>query len=247
VYNIGTNFTKKVIAMNCPTCQSENIIKKGSIHNGKQKYACKDCHRQFVLEPENGISIDTKELIDKLLLEKIPLAGIARAVEVSERWLQDYVTEKYDAIKTEIDVTLKKKGKITLQCDEMWSFVMSKENKQWIWLAIDIETREIVGAFIGSRDKKGAQGLWDSLPPVYRQCAVSYTDFWKAYDAIFPKKRHKSVGKETGLTNRIERFNCTMRQGISRLVRKTLSFSKKLSNHIGAIWYFIHYYNANIN
>ena len=33
---------------------------------------------------------------------------------------------------------------------------------------------------------------------------------------------HKSVGKETGLTNRIERFNCTMRQRISRLVRQTL-------------------------
>ena len=57
---------------------------------------------------------------------------------------------------------------------------------------------------------------------------------------------HKSVGKGTGLTNRIERFNCTMRQRISRLVRQTLSFSKKLSNHIGAIFYFIHHYNANI-
>ncbi|MDM8568537.1 hypothetical protein QUF50_03290 [Thiotrichales bacterium HSG1] len=42
--------------MNCPTCNSENIIKNGSIHNGKQKYACKDCGRQFVLEPTNCIS-----------------------------------------------------------------------------------------------------------------------------------------------------------------------------------------------
>jgi len=31
---------------------------------------------------------------------------------------------------------------------------------------------------------------------------------------------------------------------MSRLVRKSLSFSKKLENHIGAIFYFIHYYNA---
>ena len=233
--------------MNCPTCQSENIIKNGSIHNGKQKYACKDCDRQFVLEPENCISQEKKDLIDWLLLEKIPSAGIARAVEVSERQLQDYVNEKYDAVKKEIAITPKKKGKITIQCDEMWSFVMCKNNRQWIRLAIDVETGEIVGAYFGGRDKKGALGLWDSLLPVYRQCAVSYTDFWKAYDVIFPKKRHKSVGKETGLTNRIERFNCTMRQRVSRLVRKTLSFSKKLSNHIGAIWHFIHHYNANIN
>jgi IS1 family transposase len=123
---------------------------------------------------------------------------------------------------------------------------MSKKNKQWIWLAFDIETKKIVGVYVGSRDINGARGLWNSLPPVYRQCAVSYTDFWQAYNVIFPKMRHKSVGKETGLTNHIERFNCTMRQRISRLVRKTLSFSKYIQNHIGAIFYFIHYYNANI-
>ncbi|MEP0874222.1 IS1 family transposase, partial [Trichocoleus desertorum AS-A10] len=53
------------------------------------------------------------------------------------------------------------------------------------------------------------------------------------------------VGKETGLTSYIERFNNTLRQRVSRLVRKTLSFSKNLSNHIGVIWNFIHHYNEH--
>jgi len=44
-------------------------------------------------------------------------------------------------------------------------------------------------------------------------------------------------------TNHVERFNCTLRQRVSRLVRATLSFSKKLANHIGAIKYFICDYN----
>jgi IS1 family transposase len=44
-------------------------------------------------------------------------------------------------------------------------------------------------------------------------------------------------------TNHIERFNNTLRQRVSRLVRSALSFSKKLSNHIGAIKYFICNYN----
>ena len=109
-----------------------------------------------------------------------------------------------------------------------------------------MKTREIVGCYIGSRDKEGAQGLWDSLPAVYRQCAVCYTDYWKSYLEIFPCKRHKAVGKEQGKTNYIERLNNTFRQRISRLVRKTLSFSKKVENHIGAIWLFIHHYNALI-
>jgi IS1 family transposase len=113
-------------------------------------------------------------------------------------------------------------------------------------LALDVNTKEIVGVHIGDRNRKGAQGLWESLPEIYLQYAVSYTDFWKAYKAIFPSERHHPVGKETGRTSEIERFNCTLRQRISRLVRKTLSFSKKLDNHIGAIWYFIHHYNARI-
>ena len=128
----------------------------------------------------------------------------------------------------------------------MWSFVNHKGNKQWIWLALDEDTREIVGVYIGARDEAGAQQLWEFLPPVYRQCAVTYTDFWAAYGAVFPSKRHRAVGKETGKTSYIERFNNTLRQRVSRLVRKTLSFSKSLENHIGAIWYFIHHYNASL-
>jgi len=92
---------------------------------------------------------------------------------------------------------------LTLQCDEAWSFVGDKGNKQWIWLAIDQQSREIVGVHIGDRSREGAKTL--------------------------------------------ERFNCTLRQRVSRLVRKTLSFSKKLENHIGAIWYFIHHDNASLH
>jgi insertion element IS1 protein InsB len=135
---------------------------------------------------------------------------------------------------------------LTIQLDEMWSFVGSKKNKQWIWLAIDADSREIVGAFVGERSRQGAKGLWQSLPAVYRQCAICYTDFWEAYVQILPSKRHRAVGKETGKTSYIERFNNTLRQRVGRLVRKTLSFSKKLSNHIGAIWCFVHHYNVSL-
>jgi IS1 family transposase/transposase-like protein len=234
--------------MQCPKCDSQYVVKNGHTHTGKQNFKCRDCGRQFVTTPSHQpVSKPTRELIDRLLLEKISLAGIVRATGVSERWLQYYVNQKLGAVKREVQVTSKKKGKLIIQCDEMWSFVGCKGNKQWIWLAIDILTKEIVGVYIGKRDESGARGLWDSIPAVYRQCAVSYTDFWSAYQIVFPKKRHKSVSKDTGKTNYIERFNNTMRQRISRLVRKTLSFSKKLSNHIGAIWYFIHEYNASLS
>ncbi|ELP54375.1 putative transposase [Microcystis aeruginosa TAIHU98] len=84
-----------------------------------------------------------------------------------------------------------------------------------------------------------------SLPGVYRQCAVAYTDFWESYKTGIPSKRYRAVGKETGQTNPIERLNNTFRQRISRLVRESLSFSKKNGeSHWGTLWYFIHDYNA---
>ena len=114
-----------------------------------------------------------------------------------------------------------------------------------MWLAKDRESKEIVGVHIGSRDDEGAIGLWQSLPDGYLE-ATTYTDYWEAYTAIFYDNKLHQVGKESGQTNHIERFNNTLRQRVSRLVRQTLSFSKKLENHIGAIWYFIHHYNLSL-
>jgi len=90
------------------------------------------------------------------------------------------------------------------------------------------------------------QEQWNFLPAVYQECAVCYTDFWKAYDEIFPYNRHIFVGKGSGKTSYIERFNLTVRQRVSRLVQKALSFSKKLENHIGAVWNFIYHYNVKM-
>jgi IS1 family transposase/transposase-like protein len=207
--------------LHCPSCQSTQIVKNGRIHNGKQNHKCRDCGRQFVEHSQQKrISQETKNLIDKLLLEKIPLADIARVCDVSEPWLQQYVNQKYQDVPRQVQVSSKKKRGLTIQCDEMWSFVGNKGQKYWVWLALDVDTREIVGVHIGDRSEIGARQLWESLPSVYRQCAVAYTDFWQAYGMVFPGKRHRAVGKETGKSSYIERFNCTMRQRISHLVRQ---------------------------
>lgn len=230
--------------MTCPTCGSHDIIKNGLSHRAKQNYKCKDCGRQFVENPQwKPKDKATFGLIDLLLLERIPLAGIARVTKVSEAWLQAYVNDLYETVPQNASVVPKAKGRLTVQMDELWSFVDGKGNKQWVWLAIDADTREILGCHIGDRSRASAQRLWQSLPGVYRQCAKVYTDRLEAYQTVIPSKRHFAVAKDSGLTSYIERLNNTLRQRVSRLVRKTLSFSKKLENHIGAIWTFIHEYN----
>lgn len=231
----------------CPRCGSHHLIKNGSIHNGKPKRACKVCGKQFIEQPQTtSVPEWLKHLIDQLLLERISLRGIARVTGVSWDWLQQYVNQKMASMPRQVRVSTKSKGRLTIECDEMWSFVKCKRNVAYIWLAIDRDTREVVGCFIGDRTRQSARQLWAALPGVYRQCAVAYTDFWQSYEQVIPANRHRAVGKNTGETNHIERLNNTFRQRLSRLVRKSLSFSKKWENHVGAIWYFIHHYNAQL-
>jgi len=73
--------------------------------------------------------------------------------------------------------------------------------------------------------------------------ALFYTDHYTVYKGVIPPAQHRAISKLARKTNHVERFNCTLRQRVSRLVRSTLSFSKKLSNHVGAIKYFICDYN----
>jgi insertion element IS1 protein InsB len=49
-------------------------------------------------------------LIDKLLLERVSLAGIVRVTGVSARWLHYYVNTKYAAVPRSVTVTEQKKA-----------------------------------------------------------------------------------------------------------------------------------------
>jgi len=234
----------------CPQCDSQRFKKNGHIHNGKQNHLCKDCGRQFVLQPESRV-IDEgqRSLIERLLLEKISLHGICRAVGVSIRWLMDFMVDCFEAAPAHLHVQSPSCPReviirrVEAEADEMHTFVQQKANEQWLWLALDRATRQIIAFHVGDRSRTSARQLWANLPAVYREQATFYTDQYVVYQGVIPADRHRAITKKARLTNHIERFNNTLRQRVSRLVRATLAFSKKLENHIGAIRYFICHYN----
>ena len=162
----------------CPTCNSTKIVKNGFNATGKQNHLCRECGRQFVLNPlVSAISEETKSLIDRLLLERIALAGIARVANVSESWLQIYVNQKYEGVPRQLNVPKLSHFRLVVECDELWSFVLKKDEKQWVWIAKDRDSGYVVGLYIGSRGIEGAQGLWNSLPRDYQELADFYTEF----------------------------------------------------------------------
>lgn len=121
-----------------------------------------------------------------------------------------------------------------------------KVNKVWIWLALERQTRKIVGLAFGDRSEKTCIDLWQSLPADYRKRGICYTDGLESYRAVLPSKRHKIVNKDSGETSHIERFNNTLSQRCANLVRKTLSFSKNRLFHEIRIKMFIEHYNQEI-
>ncbi len=241
----------------CPYCLSTNVIRKGmNKKQTKRRYKCKSCLKRYV---EGGkdffIDQDKIELIDRLLLERLSLRGICRAVKVSLCWLLSYIKRLYDKVPEDLHFkplikAIKEQGKcyirlIKSELDEMWSFVKKKENKKWIWLAQCRETRQIIAFHIGSRGREAARNLWDKVPNLVKKHGLFYTDDWEAYQQVIPEERH-IISDYKKDTNHVERFNNTLRQRASRLVRKTLSFSKSEENHYGAIKYFIAQYNLSL-
>jgi insertion element IS1 protein InsB len=115
----------------CPTCGSDDVMKNGTTRRGKQNYKCRVhlrrgealCGRQFVENPQwKPIEPDRKATIDRLLLEKISLAGIARVMKLSEDWLQRYVNRCYAGVPQKVQVQPKAKGRLEVQmdCGHLW-------------------------------------------------------------------------------------------------------------------------------
>jgi insertion element IS1 protein InsB len=234
----------------CPGCGTQQSKKNGHIHNGKQNHRCKACGRQFVLHAENLIvAEERRRLVERLLCEKISLHGICRAVGVGIKWLMHFMGKCFTAAPAHLHVqpmssaTAVTLHRLEAEADEMCSFVGKKTNKQWIWLAMDTHTRQIIAFHVGDRSRKSAEQLWVNTPAVYREQATFYTDCYEVYTGVIPAAQHQAIAKLARKTNHLERFNNTLRQRVSRLVRDTLAFSKKLTNHIGAIRYFICHYN----
>jgi insertion element IS1 protein InsB len=81
--------------------------------------------------------------------------------------------------------------------------------------------------------------LWAQIPAVYPERATFDTGQYEVYWGIISPAQHRTITQLARQTNQVERFNCPLRQRVSRSVRALLSFFKKLSHHIGAIRYFI--------
>lgn len=172
----------------CPQCGSRWYKRNGHIHTGKQNHRCKQCGRALVLNPENLLITEAQRaLIERLLLERISLRGICRAVGVGLRWLLQFMVERFQAapehlyIEPPVGTQAVILQRLKAVMDELWSFVGTKENRQWVWIAMDATTRQVIAFHVGDRSGQSAQALWEKISTVYQERATFYTDQYEVY------------------------------------------------------------------
>jgi hypothetical protein len=154
--------------LRCPQCGLSPTKKNGHTHYSKQNHQCLACGRQFVADSQR-IREATRELVRKLLLERIPLRGICRTFSISLQWLLRFIAELYDQLPDDLYVEPTRPEasvhllRLEAEADELWSCVGNKSNKQWVWLACEPQTREVLALYVGDRSRHSARQLWQRI------------------------------------------------------------------------------------
>ncbi len=132
------------MSLSCPNCNSTHIKKNGHIHNGKQNHCCKQCGRQFVLNPDQIlISSAKRERIQRLLLERIPLRGICRTEGVSLRRLLSFMVNLCDQLPDDLNLQVKAEAEelmiytlesLSMRCSVSSARKQTSSGYGWLWM-----------------------------------------------------------------------------------------------------------------
>ena len=220
----------------CPSCSSRNIKKNGTTANRKQKYRCKDCHRQFITQYSyHGCRPFIRDLIVPMTMNSSGVRDIARVLSVSTNTVLKTIRERAAGVR-EPQVPPRIKH---LEIDEFWSFIKDKSQQCWCWYSLNRATTRIAAYVLGRRTDASCQRLSDKLAA----CAVEnfYTDDWQSYAKILPAERH-TISKAETLN--IERHNLNFRTHLKRLHRRTICFSKSDEMHAAVIKLYVNHVNA---
>ena len=128
--------------------------------------------------------------------------------------------------------------------DELWTFVHSKVNTCWVWLALSRKNLQVIAFHVGGRDLKCAQQLWEQVPSPYRERLV-FTDAYSVYERLFAAKpwQHCVGKKSEGFTSVVEGANNALRQGVSYLGRKSAAFARSHFWLTTRLHWFLHNWN----
>ena len=239
------------IAVRCPHCHSNQVVKRGKTARGTQRYLCQnqECTTDsFLLDYCNrGWLPEVKQLIIDMSLNASGVRDTARSLHISPDTVLSALKKQEPALESvntallrrlhpdEVTVDIERAGEAEM--DEIWSFVRRKTNPRWLWHAIDHQTGKVLAYVFGRRQDEVFLKLQALLEPF--GLTHYSTDKWGAYTRHLAPEQH-TVSKRG--TQKIERTHLTLRTRIKRLVRQTICFSKSIQMHDIVIGVFVNRY-----
>lgn len=80
----------------CPRCHCPRVVRNGRTQAGSPNFKCRGCGRAFVPDPKRApVPDDRRELVRRLLGERLSLRAIARVTGLSRSWLQRFANALY--------------------------------------------------------------------------------------------------------------------------------------------------------
>jgi insertion element IS1 protein InsB len=81
----------------CRRCAATHVVRNGPNSAGTPTFRCRVCGHRFVAAPQKGpVAEDRKDLVRRLLGERLSLRAIARITGLSRSWLQEFVNALYE-------------------------------------------------------------------------------------------------------------------------------------------------------
>ena len=203
--------------MNCKICGNA-CVKNGYQTNGRQRFFCKGCKlSQQKSYTYKACNKNTNAFIYKLLVNSSGISDISRILNISKNTIKRRILK----ISKSINRPVFNEQLQSYEVDEMFTKINSK--KSWITYAINRKTKEVINFVVGRKTNENIAKVINSV--LLLNPKKIYTDKYPAYKTLIPKELHCSKRYQT---NRIERFNLTLRTHIKPLQRKTICYSKSI-------------------
>lgn len=202
--------------MNCNYCKRP-CIKKGKRKNGIQKYRCTRCGKyQQKTYLHQAWMPGINEQIKTLVKESCGIRSISRVLNISSTT----VIHRIRQIASRIIKPKIRMGK-EYEVDELKTYRGRKTRERWLVYALSREDGQVVDYRIGRRTKRTLGAVVETL--LLSKARKIFTDKFQLYKYLIPLWLHR--WRQYAI-NHIERMNLNLRNGLKRLGRKTLCFSK---------------------
>ena len=173
----------------CPDCKQHDVVCNGHDKNGRQRYKCLTCNKTF--NERKGTVFyrmrkDEKDIIEALhsYARCMNLSAIAEVKHVRIETVANWITKAAVKCIEIVDILFKDIKLVSMQLDEMWSYVKSKANQQWVWEAIDPVSKLLLGFHLGPWTKKNANRFLGKLRKFIEKVDIITTDGLEHYKEL---------------------------------------------------------------